>query len=156
MMTTDLDRARAREIVAPYILNCMCRTAQAAGLDPWSHAGHSSADDGAHVALEMLPGIVAALSVAREDGARAMLEALDRIEAALASASEERYQLLNEWRSDAEKWKVEGDMYGWNFHQGMAGGANWTDILYRRIGREIEAIRKRTLPGEPRATGGTA
>ena len=34
-------------------------------------------------------------------------------------------------------------MYGWNFHQGMAGGMNWADIIYRRLGRELEAIAKK-------------
>jgi len=67
--------------------------------------------------------------------------ALARIMRALEAASEERYQELKNWEREAAKWKAEGDMYGWNFHQGMAAGANWCDIFYQRIGREIDAIR---------------
>jgi len=70
-------------------------------------------------------------------------EALEEILSTLNSASEERYQCLNEWEQAAEKWKREGDMYGWNFHQGMAAGANWTDLLYQRIARAINAIKVR-------------
>lgn len=73
---------------------------------------------------------------------------IDRLEAQLAkvrsvleAASEERYQCLEEWRQQAERWKKEGDMYGWNFHMGMSAGANWVDIFYRRITRALEIER---------------
>lgn len=68
--------------------------------------------------------------------------ALDKIEASLEAASEERYQELKVWEKEAWKWKAEGDGYGWNFHTGMAAGANWCDIFYRRIGRTIKELRK--------------
>lgn len=83
--------------------------------------------------------LLAALDAQPQGGPRG--DGLDRIEKAVADASEERYQSLREWRQLAEQWKSEGDMSGWNFHQGMAAGANWVDIYYRRITREIEAIR---------------
>ena len=70
---------------------------------------------------------------------------LDRVEKSLNAASEERYRELKDWEAEARKWQAEGDMYGWNFHQGMAAGANWCDILYRRIGREVETIRKEII-----------
>lgn len=73
--------------------------------------------------------------------AAAVAEALEQIEQSLKSASEEHYQDLKEWEAKAGKWKDEGDMYGWNFFQGMAAGANWCDILYQRIGRGVAVIR---------------
>lgn len=68
---------------------------------------------------------------------------LAEIERALEAASEERYQELKNWEREAWKWKAEGDMYGWNFHTGMAAGANWCDIFYRRIGRVIKTLREK-------------
>lgn len=76
---------------------------------------------------------------------------LERIKKTLEAASEERYQELHDWERLAAKWKAEGDMYGWNFHQGMAAGANWCDIFYRRIGRELDAIGKESAQPEGRA-----
>lgn len=61
---------------------------------------------------------------------------------ALKEASEERYRNLREWDAEAEKWKAEGDFYGVNFHQGMAAGANYCDLLYQRVIRAIEALLK--------------
>lgn len=71
-----------------------------------------------------------------------MVPLLDRIKKVLEAASDERYKELKHWEGLAWKWKNEGDMYGCNFHQGMAAGANWCDIFYRRIGREIDVIKK--------------
>ena len=68
---------------------------------------------------------------------------IDKVQADLDDASEERYRFLKERESEAERWKAEGDMYGWNFHQGMAGGANWCDIFYRRIGRALDEEKKK-------------
>jgi len=72
----------------------------------------------------------------------AVEQALARIDTTLRAASEERYQEMARWEAEALKWKAEGDMYGWNFFQGMKSGANWCDIIYRRIGREVAAIRE--------------
>lgn len=55
-------------------------------------------------------------------------------------ASEERYQFLEECRKEANKWKAENDMYGWNFHTGMASGANWADLYYQRVARKLEGM----------------
>ena len=71
----------------------------------------------------------------------ALAGALERIKKSLESASEERLQELKKWERESERWRAEGDMYGWNFHQGMTAGANWCDILYRRVDREIAALR---------------
>jgi len=77
------------------------------------------------------------------DAARAeQRDILDRLARLLDACSEERYQELKSWEAQARRWESEGDMYGWNFHQGMAAGANWCDIIYRQLGREIETIRK--------------
>ena len=59
---------------------------------------------------------------------------------AFDAASEERLGCMDEWQKAAEKSKGEGDMYGWNFYQGMAAGGNWCDILYGRVRREVEKI----------------
>lgn len=72
----------------------------------------------------------------------ALSAALDRLMAVFNEASDERYENLKEWENLGRRWQSEGDGYGYNFHQGMAAGANWCDIYYRRVGREIEAIRK--------------
>lgn len=64
---------------------------------------------------------------------------------ALRDASEERYKLLKEWESYAEECKAQNDMYGWNFHMGMAGGANWCDIVYMRVARALEAANPATV-----------
>lgn len=55
-------------------------------------------------------------------------------------ASEERYQLLEECRQKSETFKRDGDMYGWNFLQGMSAGANWADLYYHKVVREIRVI----------------
>jgi len=75
-----------------------------------------------------------ALANARNEALKEWTKVLQGI----ASASEERYQFLEECRREAEKWKAEGDMYGWNFHMGMAGGANWTDLFYQRVIRALK------------------
>ena len=71
----------------------------------------------------------------------ALEEALERIKKSLDSASEERLQELKKWERESERWRADGDMYGW-FHQGMVAGGNWCDILYRRVDREIAALRE--------------
>lgn len=80
---------------------------------------------------------------------RSLEGALADVKAKLEAASEERYQVLTEWEREAQKWKREGDMYGWNFHMGMAAGANWCDIFYRRIGRSLEAFRAALTSAPP-------
>lgn len=67
--------------------------------------------------------------------------ALNRIQSCLSAASEERLRELEHWEQLAARWQSEGDHCGYNFHQGMAAGANYVDIFYHRIGREVDAIR---------------
>jgi hypothetical protein len=94
--------------------------------------------------------VVNALFATPAAGWRDIADALDRIQKCLDSASDERYQELKEWEREARQHETDKDMYGWNFKMGMAAGANYTDIYYRRIGREIEAIRE-SLPPPPDA-----
>lgn len=91
------------------------------------------------------------LRLAYKKAREALTNALERIAMVLTVASDERYSLLKEWQAKACKWEAEGDMYGWNFHQGMAAGANWCDLIYQRIGREIRTILKEdaALPSSP-------
>lgn len=72
---------------------------------------------------------VAALEQERDE-LRAELAAAAK---ACDEASAERLAEMVKWYAESEKWKSKGDMYGWNFHQGMAAGANRTDIIYYRV-----------------------
>lgn len=54
------------------------------------------------------------------------------------SADQERHDELMEYRDEAEEWKREGDMYGWNFHQGRAAGCNAASIIFFRVLRFLE------------------
>ena len=83
----------------------------------------------------------------------AAARALDEIEKVLKEAGEERFKLLREWEAEAEKWNKSGDMYGWNFFQGMAGGANWCDIIYNRALRKVRELRA-ALDREQQQDGG--
>lgn len=69
-------------------------------------------------------------------------ESLEALRSALTEATDERYEQMQEWYKDADKSKREGDMYGWNFFQGMAGGANWVDIYYGRVKRALDELLK--------------
>jgi hypothetical protein len=55
------------------------------------------------------------------------------VKEAVESANEERLKHQDECEREAEKWKSEGDMYGWNFHMGRAAGMNYMDILWDRV-----------------------
>lgn len=59
--------------------------------------------------------------------------------AAFREADEERLRETYKAREEAEKWKAEGDMYGWNFHQGVSAGTIWASIYFFRVQRRIEA-----------------
>jgi len=66
--------------------------------------------------------------------------------AAFEKASEERYSFNEERQAEARKWKDQNDMYGWNFHQGMASGATWVDLIYAKAFRELkEALEKEMI-----------
>jgi hypothetical protein len=51
---------------------------------------------------------------------------------------EERLDLVNKSRNESEKWRSEGDMYGWNFHQGVASGMVQASIVFDRIRRFLD------------------
>lgn len=51
----------------------------------------------------------------------------------------ERLEGVYKARDEAEKWKSEGDMYGWNFHQGKAGGMTEASIIFYRVYRRLMA-----------------
>ncbi len=40
---------------------------------------------------------------------------------------------LDDCDQEAEKWKSEGDMYGWNFHEGMRSGWIGNDIALSKL-----------------------
>lgn len=67
---------------------------------------------------------------------------LESILAKFKEADDERYRNQKEWEADAEKWKADSDMYGWNFHKGMGAGANWVALYFFRVQRELEEILK--------------
>lgn len=58
------------------------------------------------------------------------------------AADEERLRETEEAHQEAAKWKAEGDMYGWNFHEGRAGGTTSASIIFYRIRRWLEAHKK--------------
>ena len=57
----------------------------------------------------------------------------------------ERLQRMDELRNESEKWKLEGDWFGWNFFQGMASGTIWASIIYDRMRRLYFAEQPATL-----------
>ena len=59
-----------------------------------------------------------------ENRSQQMEEALKRIKKSLEAASEERLQELKKWERESERWMANGDMYGWNFHQG-----GWRELV---------------------------
>lgn len=48
-----------------------------------------------------------------------------------------RMSEVEDARKEADHWKAEGDMYGWNFHQGRAAGMVSASIIYHRIERAV-------------------
>ena len=54
------------------------------------------------------------------------------------ASDEERLKEVREHDAEAEKWKAEDDMYGWNFHKGMASGCTAASIIFFRVKRAIE------------------
>lgn len=50
----------------------------------------------------------------------------------------ERLKEVYERDEEADRWKSEGDMYGWNFHKGAASGCTSASIIFFRVKREIE------------------
>ena len=81
-----------------------------------------------------------------EEQVRLLREALETALTKFNEADDERLQETEERYAEAVKWKVEGDMYGWNFHQGVAGGCTTTSIVFHRVKRCIEAALAATAP----------
>lgn len=79
---------------------------------------------------------------------RKMQAALQKALEVFKTCDEQRLQETDECRDEAEKWKSEGDMYGWNFHQGRSGGTIGASIIYERVRRMIREALATTTPGE--------
>lgn len=60
-----------------------------------------------------------------------------------AQADNQRLIEHGEAVQEAEKWKSEGDMYGWNFHMGRAGGMTTASIIFFRVQRVLEKLLER-------------
>lgn len=67
---------------------------------------------------------------------------IEEIEKVYKEAEKEYFEFLDTCDIEARKWKSEDDMYGWNFHQGMRSGAVWANLMYDRIRRKLEEIKK--------------
>lgn len=83
--------------------------------------------------IETKPAVPAGLEAEREE--RLLGEMLD----AFKAADDERLAEVEERHQEAAKWKGEGDMYGWNFHEGVAAGMTTASIIFNRVRRTIEA-----------------
>jgi len=62
----------------------------------------------------------------------------DQIDKLWKQCEEERMLVMQKARDEAEKWKAEGDMYGWNFHQGIASGTIAASFIYGRIFKSMK------------------
>jgi len=58
------------------------------------------------------------------------------------AADDERLEGVYDADKEAEKWKAEGDMYGWNFHKGKAGGMTQASIIFYRVFRRLKQALK--------------
>lgn len=58
---------------------------------------------------------------------------------AFKSADEQRLLETEQAHAEAARWKAEGDMYGWNFHEGRASGTIAASIIFHRVKRLIES-----------------
>lgn len=54
----------------------------------------------------------------------------------------ERLNDVHKADAEADKWKSEGDMYGWNFHKGMASGMTQASIVFYRVFRRLKQALK--------------
>lgn len=68
-----------------------------------------------------------------------MREAIQEAFDLFKTADDERLNGVHEAHAEAQKWKAEGDMYGWNFHQGKAGGMTEASIIFNRAFRRLKA-----------------
>lgn len=77
--------------------------------------------------------------LAQREAERAEMESMLRgLLKTFDDADLERLAEVYERDEEAEKWKSEDDMYGWNFHKGAAAGCTTASIIFFRVKREIE------------------
>ena len=77
--------------------------------------------------------------LARREAERAAMESMLRgLLKTFDDADLERLAEVYERDEESERWKSEGDMYGWNFHKGAAAGCTSASIIFFRVKREIE------------------
>jgi hypothetical protein len=55
------------------------------------------------------------------------------------SADEERLRETDNAHVEANRWKAEDDMYGWNFHEGRASGTVSASLYFYRVFRKLKA-----------------
>ena len=73
-----------------------------------------------------------------------MSDKFDQEAEALLADWNAKYDLfIRAEHDEAAKFKVLGDMYGWNFHEGMAYGAIHVDVELRSVMRHTVAARLR-------------
>lgn len=53
-------------------------------------------------------------------------------------ADEERLKETHAAQAEAERWKADDDMYGWNFHMGMGSGMTHASIFFYRVWRHLK------------------
>ena len=59
-------------------------------------------------------------------------------------ADEERLKETHDAQAEAERWKADDDMYGWNFHMGMSSGTTHASILFYRVWRHLKKASEAT------------
>ena len=62
----------------------------------------------------------------------------EKIDALWKECEAERMEVMNRARDEAKRWESEQDMYGWNFHQGLASGTIEASFIYGRIFRALK------------------
>jgi hypothetical protein len=89
-------------------------------------------------ASEVIASLKTMLITARtqRDGLRAEMEAAVEM---FKAADAERLDDVYKAQAEANKWKAEGDMYGWNFHQGMSSGMTSASIIFNRVFRRLKS-----------------
>jgi hypothetical protein len=64
---------------------------------------------------------------------------VDRLVSTIWKACDrERYQKTLEARNEAQRWQLDSDWYGYNFHSGVASGTLEASFIYGRIQRTLE------------------
>lgn len=66
----------------------------------------------------------------------------EAIESEFTLAENARITGVYESRDEADRWRAEGDSYGWNFHQGVAGGMTEASFHYMRVKRKLLDVLK--------------